>query len=204
MEKNIEIHPNWYKDIPKIKTLILGSFPPHSDKHDYPFYYPNSQNNFWKILSIISNKPLQYLKTKKEDTTIKTKAVHERYDIMKQLNVGVQNIGLEISRIGKSAKDTDIEITKYQDILSIIHSHKELERILLPGFSAPNSTFRAFVKYLELNNINVEVLKPSPEKSFNIQIENRIIECVILNSTSRASRVTINTLTNQFKKSILM
>jgi len=53
-----ETHPNWCYDIPQMKTLILGSFPPHESKRKYGFYYPNTQNRFWKILAKIANMPL--------------------------------------------------------------------------------------------------------------------------------------------------
>jgi G:T/U-mismatch repair DNA glycosylase len=194
-----ETHPNWYKDVPKMKCLILGSFPPHELKRHYPFYYPNSTNRFWNILAKIAKKELTYSKklTEKE----KLKAVEERYEIMRLLNIGVQNIGLEIKRKNNSADDNNIQIEKFQDILSIVKKHHELEKILLPGYSAPNSTTKAFLKYLKSKNIPYKVKEIKPNAEFFINIFNRKIKCVILNSTSRrAGRVTEDELLKQFKK----
>lgn len=196
--KNIEEHSDWYHDIPTMKTLILGSFPPHKTKQDYPFYYPNSLNRFWKILADINGYKLQYFKNNEAF------AVQERQKIMEQLCVGVQNVGLKIMRKGTSAKDTSINILEYQDIFSIIRKHKELQSILLSGFSAENSTLRSFERYLQHQNIQVpDYGKASPEKSFKIKIDDREIECVILNSTSTASRVSYETVLQQFKNWIL-
>ena len=61
-----ETHPSWYRDLPSLRTLILGSFPPHPSKHNYPFYYPNGLNRFWKILADIAGMPLEW--TKKDPT----------------------------------------------------------------------------------------------------------------------------------------
>ncbi len=194
-----ETHPDWYYDIPVMKTLILGSYPPHEDKRDYDFYYPNILNRFWKILSEISGCALNhYPRFAKE-------AVEERHAIMEKLCVGVQNMGLEITRKARSARDTDIEIKKFQDILSIIHQHKELTCILLPGFSAPNSTLRSFVKYLLLNNIVVpDFGKPQAGKTiFQVKIDGRLIDCHVLNSTSTAARIKYDKVFGQFKNSIL-
>jgi G:T/U-mismatch repair DNA glycosylase len=194
-----EPHPDWYYDIPVMKTLILGSYPPHEDKRDYDFYYPNTLNRFWKILSEISGCPLNdYPRFAKE-------AVEERHAIMKKLCAGVQNMGLEITRKGTSARDTDIEIKIFQDILSIIHQHKELTRILLPGFSAPNSTLRSFVKYLLQNNIAVpDFGKPQAGKTiFQITVNDRVLECHVLNSTSTAARIKFDNVLNQFRYSLL-
>ncbi|GBU25313.1 hypothetical protein R83H12_01956 [Fibrobacteria bacterium R8-3-H12] len=197
-----ETHPNWYKDVPKMKCLILGSFPPHESRRDYPFYYPNSSNRFWDILAKIAKKELTPIK----NLTKKEKAVEERYEIMRLLNVGVQNIGLEIKRKGESADDNDIEITKFQNILSIIKKHSELEKILLAGFSAPNSTAKSFLKYLDSENIpyNIKVKDIKANTEFTINVFNRKIKCVVLNSTSRrAAGIAEDELLKQFKKHLL-
>lgn len=195
---NEEHHPNWYTDIADMKTLILGSFPPHADRWTYPFYYPNAQNRFWNILSEISGIPLRHTRTDKD------KAVKERVEIMKCLHVGVQNIGLKIQRQGKSARDTDIAIVEFQDILFIIQKHKSLNRILLPGFSAPNSTFWSFMRYLSKHHIDVPAkIKPTPGFTFQIRVKDRIIECVVLNSTSTATKIPYTTILEQFRKYIL-
>jgi G:T/U-mismatch repair DNA glycosylase len=188
-----ETHPNWYRDVPKMKCLILGSFPPHKSKWNYPFYYPNAQNRFWKILAKIAKRELTDIKkiTEKE-------AVEERYEIMCLLNAGVQNMGLKIKRKGNSANDKDIKIEEFQDIRSIIEKHNKLEKILLPGYWAKNSTAKAFLKYFEVKNIPHKNIKPGAK--FFINAANRKIECVILNSTSTASTVKEEELLKQFKK----
>ncbi len=193
----IETHPTWYRDLPSLRTLILGSFPPHPSKHNYPFYYPNGINRFWKILADIAGMPLEW--TKKDAA----KAVEERYLIMKKLETGIQNIGYEIERKGTSALDTDIKIIQYHDILSIITSHPELTRILLPGYSAEHSTTRSFLKYIEQKGIRSSEIPPiKAEAAFKIYVEDREIECVILNSTSTAAKIRYEVLLEQFKRNL--
>jgi len=190
-----ETHPSWYRDLPTLRTLILGSFPPHPSKHNYPFYYPNGINRFWKILADIAGMPLEW--TKKDAA----KAVEERYLIMKKLETGVQNIGYEIERKGTSALDTDIRITQYHDILSIIKAHPELTRILLPGYSAEHSTTRSFLKYIQVNGISSSEIPPiKAEAGFKIYVDDREIKCIILNSTSTAAKIRYEVLLEQFKK----
>jgi G:T/U-mismatch repair DNA glycosylase len=197
MDKNweSEIHPSWYRDLPTLRTLILGSFPPHPSKRIYPFFYPNGRNRFWKILADIAGIPLEW--TKKDPA----KAVEERYAIMQKLETGVQNIGYEIERKGTSALDTDIRIIKYHDILSIITTHPELTRIMLPGYSAEHSTTRSFLKYIEQKGIrSSDIPSIKTEAAFKIYVNDREIECVILNSTSTAAKIRYDVLLEQFKK----
>lgn len=193
---NKEEHPNWYKDVFPMRSLILGSFPPHPSKWAYPFFYPTVRNRFWKILADLAGESLKWTKT--DD---KSKAVQERFEIMKKLETGVQNLGLEIERNGKSALDTNIKITKYQDIVSIIKNHPELTTILLLGYSAINSTAKSFINYIEQQGIKYSAInKVGPETAFTIQLKGRLIECVVLNSTSTASRIKYDFLLEQFRR----
>lgn len=195
MNRNIEEHPKWYHDIPIIKTLVLGSFPPHEDNWDVEFYYPNSQNRFWRILADIAKVELKYFKGKLPE------AVTERVEIMKSLSVGVQNMGLKIERDGKSALDTKIKIIEYQNILEIIEKHPELNQILLPGYSAKNSTARTFVKYLNENGIAIQNdFEFKTGQCFKINVFNREIECFILYSTSTVSRKKYEVVFGEFEK----
>lgn len=194
---NKEEHPNWYKDVSPMRSLILGSFPPHPSKWAYPFFYPTARNRFWKILAYLAAEPLKWTNVDK------TKAVQERYEIMKKLKIGVQNLGLEIERKGKSALDTHIRITKYQDIISIIETHPELRRILLPGYSAPNSTAKSFIRYIQQKGIEATTINQvKPETLFKIYFKGRSIDCVILNSTSTASKIKYDFLLEQFRRNL--
>lgn len=194
---NKELHPNWYLDITPMHYLILGSFPPHAERRAYPFFYPNLRNRFWKVLADIAGEKLTWKKTDSN----KDAAVQERYTIMKKLQAGVQNLGLEIERKGYSALDTDIRITQFQDIKGILAIHPELKRILLPGFSAEHSTAKSFLRYLKETGIEHSAIeKVRAEASFEIYFSGRTIDCVILNSTSTASRVKYEFLRDQFRR----
>lgn len=198
IQTTLERHPFWYRDVPNMQTLILGSFPPHSSKWTYAFYYPNKQNRFWKILASLSGFKLhEYPKMDK-------RYVEERYAIMHQLNIGIQNIGFIAKRFGNSSLDTKIEILAYHDILSLIQSHKNVKKILLPGFASVSSTYRCFLNYLNTCGIKIEpVKKPKPiETTFDLSIEERNIKCIVLNSTSTASSVPYEVVLHQFKIAI--
>lgn len=188
----IEDHPAWHYEFPGMKVLILGNFPPHRKRWNYEFYYPNRQNNFWKVLALLAGTPLKEMEG--------PAAVEERKRLMKKLRTGVENIAGKIKRKGHSARDTDIEILEYRDVFSLIRRQKKLERIILAGYSAPNSTARKFIEYLEHHNIPFE--KPASIKQgteFFITVGKRRIPCVILNSTSTAFPIKLEKLAEQFR-----
>jgi G:T/U-mismatch repair DNA glycosylase len=193
--KTKEDHPDWYYPVEGMRTLILGTFPPHINKRKYEFYYPNSQNRFWRVMAEIAKTKLSQNKG--------PQAVEERKRLMAQLKVGVQNMGKTILRDGKSSADQDIEITEFQDIRGIINKNDSLQAILLTGYSGKTSTYGEFVKYLTKNQVE----HSQPEKvragsEFTAQFE-RPITCFIGNSTStRAGRVSYESLLKQFKSAI--
>ncbi len=190
-----ENHPDWYYDIPIMQTLILGSFPPHEKKRNFQFYYPNKQNHFWKILAALAKYDLHYFDG--------DKAVIERKAIMEKLQIGIENMGKTIKRKGTSAKDTDIEIVDFHDVLNILIQHTELNTVMLAGYSAPNSTYKSFCKFLTENGIAFNApLLVKPGTSFTIQIKNRTIQCVITHSTSTATRIKLEHLISEFKSLI--
>lgn len=195
----LETHPNWFYDFTPMKTLVLGSFPPHQSKHSFPFYYPNKQNRFWKVMSVISRIELV------ASLSDAHKAMEERKAIMRKLNLGIHDIALKIKRKNNSSLDSNIEIVEFQDIISIINNHPELEQILLLGFSAKNIAAQNFIKYTENQKLLTKYpvdFKMGSENVFFIYNQNRQIKCVILNSTSSASRITLNELVSQFSKYI--
>lgn len=191
----IEQHPNWFHDFHPMHSLILGSFPPHQSKHAFPFYYPNKQNRFWRVAAAIAGMPLKVPLTDKEQ------AVEERKRIMEKLKIGIHDVGLEIKRSNNSSLDSNITILKYQNIRKIVSEHPELKRIVLLGFSAKNSAAHAFMRYLNDENIPATFpadFKIKSQQQFTIRFDERVVDCVILNSTSSASTVSLETLVSQF------
>jgi G:T/U-mismatch repair DNA glycosylase len=192
--KTKECHPDWYYPVRGMRTLVLGTFPPHSDKRHYQFYYPNRQNRFWGVMAELAKTKLLH--------TEGTQAVKERKKLMRQLKVGVQNIGKTILRDGESSADKRIEITEFQDILGIINENESLRTILLTGYSGKTSTYGEFVKYLTKN----QVQHSQPEEvradyEFTAQFK-RPIRCIIGNSTSTAAAragVSFGDILKQFK-----
>jgi G:T/U-mismatch repair DNA glycosylase len=186
-----ETHPDWYYDVPGMRLLILGSYPPHESRRYYDFYYPNKINRFWDILAGIHGSTILHREGEK--------AVQERKRLMRSMKVGVHNIGLKIRRKGSSSADNDIAIVEFQDILSIIKKQKQLKRILLTGYSGPSSTFHAFMRYLQEQEIAVDApKKPVHGSTFALNIAGREIECVVVYSTSPRFPAKLSMLIEKF------
>jgi hypoxanthine-DNA glycosylase len=188
--------PHWYHPIKNMRTLILGSFPPHENKRHFDFYYPNKQNRFWKVLACLAGRTLL--------AETGPSAVAERKMLMADLRIGIHDVAQAIERNGKSSLDRDITITDFQDILGIIDTHKTLTVILLTGYSGPSSAYQSFIKYLEKNRIeHTTPAKVVAGQSFTF-VRGRTIKCILGNSTSRAARgIGLTELVRQFNRAII-
>lgn len=191
-----EPHPNWYHDIPEMKLLILGTFPPHESKRKYPFYYPNPSNRFWTTMAHLAGVKLNFFAG--------DEAVRERQIIMEKLQIGIQNMGLVIHRNGTSSADRDIKIVEYQkNLKDILLNYPKLKSVLLTGFTDEHSTFYTFVRYLDQLKITHTAPKiPKAGALFHVEC-GRTLHCWIGNSTSRAARgIKPETLIHQFETAL--
>lgn len=193
---SFEAHPNWFYDVPNMKVLIIGSFPPYKDKRNYDFYYPNKQNRFWKILAKIAGKNLEFFSG--------VEAVKERQKIMETLEIGVEDMAKKIRRKNKSSLDRDIVIEEFYDIFKIIKDHPKLETLVIAGFSGPHSPYGGFKRfYEEKTNIYSEVPKKvKAGDEFFISCP-RKMRCLVVNSTSPlVFKVSFDSMVEQFSKYI--
>jgi G:T/U-mismatch repair DNA glycosylase len=196
--KKEERHPDWYFPVQGMRALILGTFPPYikkNKKREYEFYYPNSQNRFWKVMAEIAKTKLSQNK--------RPEAVEERKKLMTQLKVGVQNMGKTILRDGESSLDKHIEIMEFQDILGIINENDSLQAILLTGYSGKTSTYGEFVKYLTEQGIPHDPLPAKVRAGYEFTAHfKRPITCIVGNSTSGAAAKVSERLPKQFGSAI--
>jgi len=152
------------------KCLIIGSLPPESAN----FYFSNSTNTrLWDILTAI-----------KEDSEIihnkaNAKSIDEKIDILRSLNLGINDIILEYDRKDySSVSDSDIIPLKYSPIIKSIHD-THVVKLLFLYRSAAAWFLHSLVSDIPLQNpvldteINYGVFK-------EIVVNGRLVECILL------------------------
>ncbi len=95
-----ELHPLGFFLPEQTKLLMLGSFPPPMQRWSMNFYYPNIQNDMWRILGLLfySNKEY-FLETKKAFSEEKAKA------FCREKGIGIGDTAVEIIRLKNNAYD---------------------------------------------------------------------------------------------------
>lgn len=191
-----EIHP-WNRYVPAgAKNIIIGTFPPVLRNWSYDFFYPNKNNYFWRILSRIAGKPLQYFSGEE--------AVEERKNILNQLGTGVSDMGRIIRRTDGKSSDENLEIVEYMDIFKILAENPALRKIIFTSSTGKSSAIGWFKSYLALHGIVFQIPKGKRPLRIHVQIARKDIEVVLLYSTSARAGATISfeSLTELFRNEI--
>lgn len=192
-----ETHP-WKWFIPGgSKVLIVGTFPPTKRNWSYNFFYPNKRNLFWPMMARVAGKELQFFSG--------DEAVLERKQIMVQLQTGITDMGLEISRDKSNSSDDNLQVSAFMDILGLLNENPFIKKLIFTSSSGKSSAAAWFLQYLKSRNILHSFKKGERPLKSEILIVGRLIELVILYSPSprAANRISFDKLVELYANEIL-
>lgn len=132
LNNNIERHP-WMPFIPNdAKILILGTFPPKSNKWSMEFYYPNFINDFWRIMGFIFyNDKNTFIKN-----SLKQFKLDEIKTFLNEKHIAIGDSALEVKRLKGNASDKFLEIITPLPLLNILEDFPNLQAIASTGEKA--------------------------------------------------------------------
>lgn len=114
----IEVHPLGFFLPENTRLLMLGSFPPPKARWSMNFYYPNIQNDMWRILGWLFYADKTYfLSSPKAFSEEKAKA------FCREKGIGIGDTAREIIRLNGNASD------KFLEIVTPICPEEVLEKI---------------------------------------------------------------------------
>lgn len=125
----IETHPfePW---LPKdAHLLILGTFPPAPKRWCMEWYYPNFQNDMWRIFGyIFFGDKMHFV-----DLEHKTFHVEAIKALLKEKHVAIFDTALRIRRTKNNAADKDLEIVEPSNLDDMLRALPECRGILAAG-----------------------------------------------------------------------
>ncbi len=122
---------------PKVRVMMIGSFPPARSKWNMEFYYPNFQNDMWRIFGLVffDNKDYFLVDDKKSFNVELLKTT------LTEKGVGIGDMGLEIIRLKGNASDKYLQIVQPLNILELL-SHIPLCNTFVAAGDKAAETFR--------------------------------------------------------------
>lgn len=113
------------------QVLMLGSFPPQAKRWDMSFYYPNRQNDFWRIMGII------FFQDK--DRFINTDGHFMQQDIMvflEEKGIALYDTATAVKRLQDNASDKFLEVVEPTDIDALLQQIPLCNTIVTTGEKA--------------------------------------------------------------------
>jgi G:T/U-mismatch repair DNA glycosylase len=193
-----ELHPwNWFAP-ENSRVLIVGTFPPTKRNWSFDFFYPNKNNFFWKVIAQIAEKELEY--------PAGDLAVEERKNLLRKLHLAVTDMGQHISRNNNSSLDENLSVVEYMNIFQILDENPTIRKIIFTSSSGKESAVRWFIRFLASHEIKHRFPTGKRPIKSAIEYKGRMIELVILYSTSprAANRITLERLVELYKNEILL
>ncbi|MCJ8513394.1 uracil-DNA glycosylase family protein [Acinetobacter lwoffii] len=132
---DIETHPLPPFLPPNAKLLMLGSFPPPATRWKMNFYYPNYQNDMWRIFGLI------FFENKDYFLDLPNKKFQEQLirDFLTERGIAIFDSGYQIRRLKGNASDKFLEIVVPTNIEQLLSQMPQCNHIMTTGDKATDT-----------------------------------------------------------------
>lgn len=129
---DIESHP-LQPFIPEgARLLMLGSFPPARHRWSMDFFYPNFQNDMWRIFGLVFYGDKGHFVVNEERT-------FRREEIIRLLcreGIALYDTAIEVIRTQNTASDKDLQVVTPTDLDTLLQRIPMLENVVTTGQKA--------------------------------------------------------------------
>ena len=101
---------------PELKVMMIGSFPPAHSKWNMEFYYPNFQNDMWRIFGLIFFDNKDYFLVDDEKSFDKKLLK----STLTNKGIGIADMGQEVIRLKNNASDKFLQIVEPLNVSAIL------------------------------------------------------------------------------------
>ncbi|WP_151710427.1 uracil-DNA glycosylase family protein [Acinetobacter brisouii] len=155
------------------KLLMLGSFPPPQNKWKMQFYYPNFQNDMWRIMGIcFFNDKNHFL-----DLANKNFFQQQIEDFLNEKGIAIFDAACEVIRLKGNASDQFLQVVRATDLSVLLKQIPECHSIMTTGDKATDTLMTNFPK----NSVKPQFNQPS-----QVDFLDRSLNLYRLPSSSRA------------------
>lgn len=136
--ENIETHPLTPFMPEDSRILMLGTFPPARSRWCMDFFYPNFQNDMWRIIGLCFFNDKEHFIVKGEKRFDK-----ERIEqFLHKHHIAIYDTGKRVVRTKNTASDKDLLIVEETDIQSMLNHLPQCDTIITTGQLATTTLCR--------------------------------------------------------------
>ncbi|MCJ8161133.1 uracil-DNA glycosylase family protein [Acinetobacter zhairhuonensis] len=169
----IETHPLEPFLPANAKLLMLGSFPPPKTRWKMDFYYPNYQNDMWRIYGLI------FFQDKNYFLDLKNKNFYEQKirDFLIEKGIAIFDTAYQVVRLKENASDKFLHIETPTDLTALLAQIPLCQNIVTTGDKATDTLMLSMPEGTE---------KPVIGKSSETIFASRELSLFRMPSSSRA------------------
>ena len=174
MEKDIPVieeHPLQPFLPSNAKLLMLGSFPPQRKRWSMDFFYPNLQNDMWRIFGHIFFQNKEHFLYPDKKTFNKERII----DFLNEKGIALYDTATSVRRLQDNASDKFLEVVEPTDICLLLKQLPQCQAIVTTGQKATDTIRK-----------QIEVDEPAIGKSSTFFIEDKSYQLYRMPSSSRA------------------
>ena len=151
--------------------LMLGSFPPQKKRWSMDFFYPNLQNDMWRIFGLI------YFNDKDHFLLPGKKAFNKDYlvEFLTGKGIALYDTATSVRRLQDNASDKFLEVVEPTDIRLLLKQLPQCRAIVTTGQKAT-----------DVIRSQIEVEEPKVGESCPFEFEDRSLRLYRMPSSSRA------------------
>ena len=171
MEIEIETHPLEPFFPSNAKLLMLGSFPPQKKRWSMDFYYPNLNNDMWRIVGFLFFNDKDYFLTETRKAFCRDRIIN----FLHEKGIALFDTASSVRRLQDNASDKFLEVVQPTDIATLLRQIPLCKAIVTTGQKATD-TLRQ----------QLEVEEPKVGDFSEFIFEGRAIRLYRMPSSSRA------------------
>lgn len=138
MEQEVERHPLPPFLPASARLLMLGSFPPQKKRWSMEFFYPNLQNDMWRIVGYLAFGDKEYFLDKAARCFDKAKIV----DFCTERGIALYDTAEEVVRLKDNASDNFLQVVRETDLGGLLERIPMCHTLVTTGQKATETLSR--------------------------------------------------------------
>lgn len=155
------------------KLLMLGSFPPPKTRWKMDFYYPNYQNDMWRIFGLCFFQEKDYFL----DIAHKNFHLSKIIDFLNDKGIGIYDTAYQVTRLTGNASDKFLKIETPSNIKNLLAAMPHCQSLMTTGDKATDTLMLSMPE---------NAIKPELGRSSHVCFESRELTLYRMPSSSRA------------------
>ena len=153
------------------RVLMLGSFPPKQERWSMDFFYPNRQNDMWRVMGLIFHENAHHFETADHRGFDRERIV----DFWTEKGIALYDTACQVRRLKDNASDKFLEVVTPTDIIALLRQIPDCRAIITTGEKA-TSVITSLA----------QCLSPVVGTKVDISLDGRELHLWRMPSTSRA------------------